>query len=240
MTIFNYTVNYADVAIVGIMILTLIIGYSRGIIITIINFIRYCVGLFLCMFVSNQYTQIFYNTFIKQKIISTLNENVVTSSNVDEIINNLANAVDNLPEFIKNNIDLSSLSINANNDLSVSITENLFEPVALVIVKVLLFLLTFVVFFGLTSIILFSVRRRSRLKEKNKKSSLKKIDKIFGGLFGCCKGALIVCVLVSLFAVLFEFGLYKDTVIMNEVSNSTLYNYLVDINPFNIITEKII
>lgn len=242
MTIFNYTVNYVDVAIIGILLLALLVGYSKGIIITIINFIRYSFGLFLCMFVSDRYTQVFYENCVKEKIVNKLSEQVVTSSNIDEIINNLTSSVDKLPSLIKNNVDLSSFTVSAHSDIANSIADNVFEPVALVAVKILLFLLTFIVFFGLTGLILHLLRRRSnkKQKEKGKKSGLKTIDKIFGGIFGLLKGALIVFVFVSLFEVLLDFNIFKDNAIMNEVTSSSLYNLLLNINPFDIIVNDIL
>lgn len=242
MTIFNYTVNYVDLAIVGIMLIAFFIGYGKGIIITIVNLIRYAVGLFLCMLVCNEYAQPFYDSYVKDRIVNELSDKVVTSSNIDEIINNLTDSIDSLPSAIRNNFDISTLSISSHDDIANSIAENLFEPVAFVLVKVLLFAVIFIVFFLITGMIIYSVRHHYNNKHKDdkKKSSLKTIDKIFGGIFGLVKGALFIFVLVSLFALLFEFNLFENNAIMNEVNNSTLYNYLLNINPFNIVTEKIL
>ena len=104
MTVFNYTVNYVDVIIVGIILLFMIIGWARGIFITVVNLIRYAVGFFLCTYCSNNLAQPIYDGFVKEKIVDTLAKKVVTSANIDEISTNLTQFVDNLPDIVRNNV----------------------------------------------------------------------------------------------------------------------------------------
>lgn len=242
MTIFNYTLNYVDVIIVGILLLTFFVGYAKGILITLVNLIRYSVGLFLCMFVANGYSEMFYNSFVKERIINKLSTQVVTSTNIDEILANLNTTVNSLPSFVKKGIDITSLSFSSGDDIATIIAENVFQPIALVIVKVLLFVLTFVVFFGLTGLIIHVIRNHNNKKrsESRHKSKLKTIDRIFGGLFGLVKGALIVFIFVSAVGTISQLDSFRDNAFISTALNSSLYNYLLDVNPFNLITEGIL
>lgn len=242
MTIFNYTLNYVDVIIVGILLLTFFVGYAKGILITLVNLIRYSVGLFLCMFVANGYYEMFYNSFVKERIVNKLSTQVVTSANIDEILANLNTTVNSLPSFVKKGIDISSLSFSSGDDIASIIAENVFQPIALIIVKVLLFVLTFVVFFGLTGLIIHVIRKRNNKKrsEGRHKSNLKTIDRIFGGLFGFVKGALIVFIFVSAVGAISQIDSFRDNAFVSTALNSSLYNYLLDVNPFNLITEGIL
>lgn len=242
MTIFNYTLNYVDVIIVGILLLTFFVGYAKGILITLVNLIRYSVGLFLCMFVANGYYEMFYNSFVKERIVNKLSTQVVTSANIDEILANLNTTVNSLPSFVKKGIDISSLSFSSGDDIASIIAENVFQPIALIIVKVLLFVLTFVVFFGLTGLIIHVIRKHNNKKrnESRHKSNLKTIDRIFGGLFGFVKGALIVFIFVSAVGAISQIDSFRDNAFVSTALNSSLYNYLLDVNPFNLITEGIL
>lgn len=242
MTIFNYTLNYVDVIIVGVLLLAFFVGYSKGILITLVNVIRYSVGLFLCMFVTDGYSEMFYNSFVKERIVDKLSTQVVTSANIDEILANLNSTVDSLPSFVKKGIDLSSLSFSSGDDVAAIIAENVFHPVALVLVKVLLFVLTFIVFFGLTGLIIHSIRKHNKKKrsESRHKSKLKTVDRIFGGLFGLVKGALIVFIFVSALNAISQLDGFRDNAFVSTALNSSLYNYLLDVNPFNLITEGIL
>ena len=242
MTIFNYTLNYVDVIIVGILLLTFFVGYAKGILITLVNLIRYSVGLFLCMFVANGYYEMFYNSFVKERIVNKLSTQVVTSANIDEILANLNTTVNSLPSFVKKGIDISSLSFSSGDDIASIIAENVFQPIALIIVKALLFVLTFVVFFGLTGLIIHVIRKHNNKKrsESRNKSNLKTIDRIFGGLFGFVKGALIVFIFVSAVGAISQIDSFRDNAFVSTALNSSLYNYLLDVNPFNLITEGIL
>lgn len=242
MTIFNYTLNYVDVIIVGILLLTFFVGYAKGILITLVNLIRYSVGLFLCMFVANGYYEMFYNSFVKERIVNKLSTQVVTSANIDEILANLNTTVNSLPSFVKKGIDISSLSFSSGDDIASIIAENVFQPIALIIVKALLFVLTFVVFFGLTGLIIHVIRKHNSKKrsESRHKSKLKTIDRIFGGLFGSVKGALIVFIFVSAVGAISQIDSFRDNDFVSTALNSSLYNYLLDVNPFNLVTEGIL
>lgn len=242
MTIFNYTLNYVDVIIVGILLLTFFVGYAKGILITLVNLIRYSVGLFLCMFVANGYYETFYNSFVKERIVNKLSAQVVTSANIDEILANLNTTVNSLPSFVKKGIDISSLSFSSGDDIASIIAENVFQPIALIIVKALLFVLTFVVFFGLTGLIIHVIRKHNNKKrsESRHKRNLKTIDRIFGGLFGFVKGALIVFIFVSAVGAISQIDSFRDNAFVSTALNSSLYNYLLDVNPFNLITEGIL
>lgn len=242
MTIFNYTLNYVDVIIVGVLLLTFFVGYAKGILITLVNLIRYSVGLFLCMFVANGYSEMFYNSFVKERIVNKLSTQVVTSANIDEILANLNTTVNSLPSFVKKGIDITSLSFSSGDDIASIIAENVFQPIALVIVKILLFVLTFVVFFGLTGLIIHVIRKHNNKKrsESRHKSKLKTVDRIFGGLFGLVKGALIVFIFVSAVGAISQIDSFKDNAFISTALNSSLYNYLLDVNPFNLITEGIL
>lgn len=252
MTIFNYTLNYVDVIIVGILLLTFFVGYAKGILITLVNLIRYSVGLFLCMFVANGYYEMFYNSFVKERIVNKLSTQVVTSANIDEILANLNTTVNSLPSFVKKGIDISSLSFSSGDDIASIIAENVFQPIALIIVKALLFVLTFVVFFGLTGLIIHAIRKHNNKKrsenrhnkkkrsESRHKRNLKTIDRIFGGLFGFVKGALIVFIFVSAVGAISQIDSFRDNAFVSTALNSSLYNYLLDVNPFNLITEGIL
>lgn len=242
MTIFNYTLNYVDVIIVGVLLLAFFVGYAKGILITLVNLIRYSVGLFLCMFVANGYYEMFYNSFVKERIVNKLSTQVVTSANIDEILANLNTTVNSLPSFVKKGIDITSLSFSSGDDIASIIAENVFQPIALVIVKVLLFVLTFVVFFGLTGLIIHGIRKRNSKKrsESRHKSKLKTVDRIFGGLFGLVKGALIVFIFVSAVGAISQIDSFRDNAFISTALNSSLYNYLLDVNPFNLITEGIL
>ncbi len=243
MTIFNYTVNYFDVGIAALILLTAIVGWHRGIAVSITNFIRCSFGFFLCFYLSSNYSQIVYDSYVKQKCLDTINEKIVVSNNIDETINNLNSFVNGLPEYISSGLNLKSIDISSTS-LSESILNNVFEPIVMVLIKIAIFIAVFVLFFGATGIILAIVRRHNKKKEEKRggRSPLKTADKTFGMVFGVIK-AFIIILAVSAILMYFadiEEPMFTESKFLKEAENSILINKITEINPFNAITEGLL
>lgn len=241
MTIFNYTVNYVDLIIVGIFLFFGFVGLNKGIFITLINFIRYVVGLSACMISADRLPQPIYDNCLKERVVDAVNQKIVTSSNIDEIMDNFNSVINSLPNIIKNNIDLTSLKLSSNN-ISQNITNEVFEPVIIVFLKVIIFIVIFALFFGITGAVISHIRRKNKnkRKENNKKSFVVFMDRLIGFLFGILKGALVVFVFVSAVTSLLGVPNIADNQFLQTAANSQLYQLLLNYNPFNVITEGII
>ncbi len=243
MTIFNYTVNYFDVGIAALILLSAIVGWRRGIAVSITNFIRCSFGFFLCFYLSSNFSQIVYDNYVRQKCLDTINEKIVVSNNIDETINNLNNFVNGLPEYISSSLNIKNIDISST-ALSESILNNVFEPIIMVIIKVVIFISAFILFFGATGIIIAVIRRHNKkTEEKNgKRSPLKTADKTFGMIFGVIKAFIII---LAVSAVLMYFAdmdeiMFKESKFLQEAEHSVLIKYITEINPFNAITEGLI
>lgn len=243
MTIFNYTVNYIDVAVVGVFVLFAFLGYHRGLIINIVNFIRYSVGLFLCFYISENFYMTLYNNYVKVKALAYLNEKVVTSANIDENIKNLQEIGKGLPDFITDTIRFQSINISSEN-VAESILNNVLEPVLLFISKAAIFLAVFVVFFLITGIILLVVQKAGKKadEKRGKKSVLKKTDKALGAVLGLLKAFVIVLAFTSVMMYILNLADGADNLspFMAEVHKSTLIKLINEMNPFNAVTEGLI
>ena len=243
MVIFNYVVNYIDIALAAIILLFIIMGFCRGLLINVVNFLRWSLGLFLCFFLSENLCTPVYEKFVEPKALETINKNIVTSTNIDEIMNNLENYAKSLPKPIAESIDFSKISISGD-DIAKDILENYFEGILIFLTKAAIFVGVFVLFFLITGIIIFAVRHSSKKREerRGKKSALKKTDKFLGAVLGLMKGALVVFAITSV--LMLALGQYDDeaqlTGFMKEVNNSQLLKLIDEINPFNAITKGLL
>lgn len=243
MTIFNYTVNYIDIALVAIAIISAVVGYKRGIFETIIRFIRAALGYLLCIYVSSNYSQSVYNVLVKPKLLDMINEKIVNSGNIDEVIKNLKAYVSSLPEFLQGYFNTDNLSVSSS-DVSSAVLQNVFEPVATVLTKIAVFIAVFIVFFGITGIIIAVVKHRNKKKnaERGHETVLKKTDRLFGILFGIIKAFVLILVIASVFTYFINVNESAEVSsgILKEAQNSSLLNLINQINPFNAITEGLI
>lgn len=243
MTIFNYTVNYFDVIIAAIIIVMAIAGWRKGLAISVANFIRYSFGMFLCFYTSSNCSQLVYDNYVKQKCIESINQNIAVSNNLDETINNLNEYVKTLPPFISQFIDTKSIDISST-DIAESILTNVFEPIVMVIIKVVLFIAVFVIFFGLTGIIMAIVKHRMKKQDgkKGEKSKLRTADKLCGLAFGVIKSFVVILAISSILMYFIDLdeAIINDTGFFREAAESRLLMFISDINPFNAITEGLL
>ena len=239
MVIFNYTVNYIDIILVLILIAFIVAGYCRGLFINVANFLRWAVGMFLCFFLSEKMSPLVYNNYVKPRALESINKNIVTSTNLDEVLKNLQETVNSLPKVLANSVDVSKLNVSGE-DIAKSILENYFEGILMFITKAAIFAAVFIVFFLITGILIFAVQRASKKRsEKNgRESVIKKTDRALGAVLGLLKGSITVFAVVSV--LMLVVGMYDDTEQMNSfikaASSSQLLKLLDDINPFNAIT----
>ena len=243
MTIFNYTVNAFDVGIVALILITAIVGWNRGIAISIANFVRYSFGLFLCFYTSSNCSQFVYDNYVRQRCLDAINEKIAVSNNIDETINNLNEFVKNLPCGLAKFIDTKAIDISSG-DIAESILVNVFEPIALLLIKIVLFIAVFLIFFGLTGMILNIIRRRARKKERERgsKSKLRTADKFFGMVFGVIKAFIIVLAIsaILMYFINLDEKAINDSAVFQAAADSTLIHYISGINPFNAITEGLL
>ena len=239
MTIFNYVVNYIDIALAAIILIFLIIGWCRGLLINVINFIRWSAGLFLCFYASENASPMIYSKYVKPAALESINKNIVTSSNLDETLKNIQEIGNKLPEFLKSSVDFSKLNVSGD-DIAQSILENYFEGILMFLTKAAIFAAVFALFFLITGIIILIVRKRNKRREdrRGRKSAAKRIDQLLGAVLGIMKGALIVFAVSAV--LMLVLGIYEDeeqmSSFMKEVNNSQLLKLIDEINPFNAIT----
>lgn len=243
MTIFNYTVNYIDIAIAAIFLLFAFVGYQRGILITIVNLIRTAVGFFLCFYFSMNLYEPIYNNYVRDKALAAVNDKIVTSSNVDEVIANLQEFSASLPKFMQDFFDFSSISLSSDN-MAQTILDTLLEPALIVAIKVSVFVLVFLLFFITTGVIIHLIRKSFKKKEdkRGKKSVLKKSDQLFGCIFGMLKSLVIIFAVTSvlMYVINLDNSIVNENSFIAEAKNSGILHFVDSINPFNAITEELI
>ncbi len=241
MTIFNYTVNGVDVAFVILLVLLSAFGWKKGIFVSVLGFIRWSVGTFLCFFLSDNYSSGVYNEFVKPKALEYIEQKIVTSSNVDDILDNLNKLHQQLPKLVADSVNLSSVKLSSK-DAAQTVLENVFEPTLIMLTKICIFVLVFLVFFGITGIIILAVKHRNKKKDRDGESKLRKADKFFGMLFGAVKALVIIFAVSALITYLT--GYYEDSgganTFIDYANNSALVDLINNINPFNAITEGLI
>ena len=243
MTVFGNSVNYIDLMMLGIIIIAALLGWVRGIAVSIINFIRTAVGMFLCFYLANNGSRPLYEAAVKPRLLEYINQKIVTSGNIDEVLGNLNEFTTSFPEFISDALNIKSLNISST-DMADAILTNVFEPIALFLTKVCIFIAVFIIFFGATAIIMHLVSKAKKKKneKRGRESVLKKTDRLLGVLFGILKAGILVLAFTSVLMYILSLKeeLPSDSTFWLQVENSKIIQFINTINPFNAITEGLI
>lgn len=240
MTVFGMTFNYADLAILAIFLIAAVIGFYRGIVMNVINFIRLSVGSFLCFFTAENASQPVYEQWVKPKLVEAVSHHIADAVTTEELTEKLNAYMETLPKVIADNVNLQGLDFSAE-DVADSIVTSVFEPVVLFLVKAALFIAVFLVFFGVTWLMIHFVKKalKSKDRERGHTTLLRKTDKFLGLLFGLFKAAVIVLAISSVLVYILQLKpqLAEESQFWSQIGGSTLIENIKEMNPFNAITE---
>lgn len=230
-------VNYVDIAIVAFTLILVFAGYQRGIFVSLLGLLRYLIGLPLCFLISEKYTSVAYNTFVKPRALELLTEKLSDATGKAEILNAIDDMVKALPDFASSLVELPKFNINQDN-LAEQVLSNAFEPALLFLTKGALFLIVFLVFFGLTGIALSAFNTaRKRKEERHGKSVLSKTDRFIGALFGICKSFVTIVALGAVIMYIQEAGLLSEGSFAQHIEASRLLQIINEINPIKYLEE---
>ena len=172
--------NLVDLTLVIFVALTVFVGIKRGFLISLLSALRFIIAVPLSLFVGNNYNVIIYNKVVRRYILEYVSKKLNDSSEITKFTENVKSFANTFSFFVKDNSTVKSLSNINSNEAAVYITDNILCPIVQEIIKILLILLTFVLFYVITNIIL-SFAKKIR---KEKELPFQKTNSFFGGEFG--------------------------------------------------------
>lgn len=227
-------INYIDIIIVFFMIINIVEGYKRGIFLSLIEFVRYIIGIPLCLGLAESLSMPLYENYFRQRALQSINQQITNTADIGEITSNISEALSNIPAFFTANIDTSFLNTSTE-DISQAILVNVFEPIIIFAIKAGLFIISAIIFFTATKILVRIIKksRRKKMQGKNK-SKLTAINSIFGSIFGFLNSVVVVLVIVSVLKLVSDMGVLGFNEGLNEqLSNSLIINWLGELNPLD-------
>lgn len=238
-TILNFSFNYLDIAVAFVFIIFIITGYARGFLKTVVNLLRYSLGLFLCFYLSSNLTPILYDSVIKDRVLLSIN-NKIDAVGIEQFTANITDSLQDLPDFITSSLDLSVLTTSSENIANILLI-NLLEPLILSVLKIGLYILVFILFFVSTGLIihLFDKSSKRRDRKRGHMTKLKKSDKIVGAVIGAFNSLVLVLALESILRFFSDIG-FANEFLITQFDSSVIVELLNNINPFNAVTEGLI
>lgn len=216
-----------DILIAALIFLFAFIGMKRGIAKSLLNIAGLIVTAISAYYVSSFLSQLIYDSFIKQSVITNI-QHIIQQNGFDYAVSNSLNA---LPGWINGIIAFlssifgvsfsqfqSQLTVPKNFTVSTSqVIESVLQPIVTSILGIILISVLFIVFFILIKKL---VKLASRPFEF---PVVKQINHFLGFILGMAEGALIVFVTVNIFFTAAKFS--NPELINNPVFNGVVFNF---------------
>lgn len=221
--------NYIDIVFIVIILATIIAGYSKGFVLSLISFARYIIGFPAAFFVADKYNALVYSSVVRSAALQEIQSSIADYADTDTYIGAIREAVDNLPLGLSGIIDLSFLNNISQASVAEAIVDHIVEPIALVVIKIILFVLTIALFYVITCVAAVLIKKAETIKHM----PFKKTNRFLGALFGVFKAAAAVAVLsaVLVFVKDFIFASSQNEFV-DQVNSSALIEFINKINPF--------
>lgn len=220
--------NYIDLICIALIVLITLEGYKRGFLNSLISFARFLIGAPLAIFISEKYCFPIYDRLVKNVALEKITEKIQSSADTEAIISGAKQSVSELPFNLGQIVDLSFLDKASPDSLANEILQNIVQPIAVLIIKFALFLLTLVVFYVITLIIINLIKGfLSAIKLPYKKA-----DKFLGAVLGLAKAAMVVAVFAAVLAFIAEIGLGEaGSEFIKQINSSSVLEFVNKYNP---------
>ena len=120
-------------------------GFRRGLLSGLIGTAKYAVGVPVSLFVSHQYYQVVYDKLVEPKALAKVQEKITGASGVDTFMAALQDKMQALPQALQRDFDFAALKKGSAKTAADFVMQQLVEPAACLLVKIALFLLSFII-----------------------------------------------------------------------------------------------
>lgn len=221
-------VNYIDIILIVVFAACIAAGYARGFLLSLISFARYIIGFPAAFYVADTYSLAFYERFISSTALEKISQGLSDSADIDSFVSAVRNAVAELPFGLSGSVDLSFLNGISNETAANAVLKNVVEPVALVIVKIILFVATLLLFY----LIVWVISKIIKSIMNKEHTPLKRTNKFLGAVFGALKGVVTLAVFSAVLVFMRDFLFTSSQSFVSQVDSSVVLEFINKINSF--------
>lgn len=222
--------NFVDLGIFILFLLIVFEGYARGFIVSLLSLVRFAVGIPVSFLIADKYASVIYAEHFRQSISNNIMAEI-SSSGVDTYTESVRNSLNSLPDFFKGAVNTSFLDNVNSSSLADGLMENIVDPIAEIISKAAVFVIAVFVFYVVTGIILFVVKKLSN----SKKAPLRKTNKFLGAVFGMIKALIFVFAIAKIGSFLTQNINAGDNSFLQQLGSSAIIEFVNKFNPIMII-----
>lgn len=218
--------NYIDLFLVVLIAVYTYVGVRRGFLISLIGMLRFVVAVPLSAFVGNTYTEPIYKNYVRSYVLKYVSEKLSSSAQITDFTDGLKSLSNAFSFVFKDKSALASINAITPDTASAYVTDNILCPIVQEIIKILLILLTFILFYVITNIIL-SFAKKIR---KEKELPFHKTNSFFGGVFGLVKSGAYLIVISAVCEFLLDI-MNAQNQFVTQLRSSVIIEYINKFNP---------
>ncbi len=213
-----------DLIILALIAICTLISAKKGFVKTVISLVGWVLALVLSISLSGPLAELTYSKVVEPAVISAING--VVSDVVDGAEGAVKEEVyEALPDFIKNNIEISEFEITNDGSIAKSITESAVQPITCSLLRAIFSLLLFIV---------LSIAAGFLAKLLNKIFSfsiLGKANKILGGVVGAVQGIIFAVIFVLVVTVIVSVSGGFLIFTPEAIDKTVLFNFISKLLP---------
>jgi len=220
--------NSIDLCIIVIFLIIVFEGYARGFIASLLSLVRFAVGIPISFIVADKFSSVVYTDYFKETIRAEVLKGI-ENSGLDTYVASVKDAVHSLPDVLRGSVDLSFLDTASAASAADGIMSNIVDPVGNMIIKVALFVVTLAVFYILTGILLFVIKKLSN----SSNAPFRKTNKFLGAVFGMLKALILVFAIAKIGSFFTENLKSVDNEFLHQLASSGIIEFVNNFNPID-------
>ena len=220
--------NSIDLCIIVIFLIIVFEGYARGFIASLLSLVRFAVGIPISFIVADKFSSVVYTDYFKETIRAEVLKGI-ENSGLDTYVASVKDTVHSLPDVLKGSVDLSFLDTASAASAADGIMSNIVDPVGDMIIKVALFVVTLAVFYILTGIFWFVIKKLSH----SSNAPFRKTNKFLGAVFGMLKALILVFAIAKIGSFFTENLKSVDNEFLHQLASSGIIEFVNNFNPID-------
>lgn len=217
--------NVIDIVLIVAVLLIILHGYFKGFLVSVLSFAKYLLGVPLCYFVAKNAAEPLYTALLRESINTQIAASV-ENTGIDNIVSSVKSTVSEFPEALQNAVDLSFLNNISAANASQGIMQNVIDPVALIVIKTVLFVALAVVFLIVASVIISMIDKASKKED----APFKDTNKFLGAALGAVKAFIILIAVAAIGNFLVTY-LAGSGSFIEQIDSSAVIGFINKFNP---------
>lgn len=227
-----------DLLVLLILIVTVVCGYRRGFIQTMLQLVVWVASFALALFLSSPIATAAFDGLFAEGIEIKLSEslqNMPSLAPAEQVEALLEELPDPITSVLENNDDLKTMlneleklqenSTATANSVAHSLVSNVVRPVAVMLLRFVVFLILFIVLLFLLRLV------KNLIKPVSKLPIIHTVDGILGAVLGAAKGLIYVLAVVSMIQICAALAAPDAAFSQKTVEDTVIVSWIADINP---------